>query len=84
MRNESNYLRHCRRRLSYPVIRAAALGDLTAMQKILEHFENHIVRLSTRVMYDEYGHAHYYVDEEFRRRLERKLIAKVLQLQLQG
>ena len=38
----------------------------------------YIAKLSTRTMYDEAGNPHLCVDEELRRRLETKLITKIL------
>ena len=44
----------------------------------MKHFEGYIAKLSTRTMYDEAGNPHLCVDEELRRRLETKLITKIL------
>ena len=44
----------------------------------LKHYEGYIAALSTRKLYDECGNAHYCVDETLRRRLETKLITKIL------
>ena len=40
--------------------------------------DRYIARLSMRELYDEYGNPHLCVDEELRRRLETKLITKLL------
>ena len=40
------------------------------------------VILSTRKLYDEYGNLHYCVDETLRRRLETKLITKILKFKI--
>jgi len=63
--------------LPYPVIVSAVSGNVDAINMVLEHFTGFIVTLSTRTMYDEQGTPHAYVDEELRRRLETKLIAKI-------
>lgn len=63
--------------LPYPVIAAAVSGNVDAINMVVKHFEGFIARLSTRTMYDEAGNPHLYVDEELRRRLETKLIAKI-------
>lgn len=65
------------RPLPYPVIVSAVSGDVDAINKVLKHFEGFIAALSTRTMYDEQGIPHSYIDEELRRRLETKLIAKI-------
>ena len=65
------------RPLPYPVIVLAVSGDVDAINKVLKHFEGFIAALSTRTVYDEQGIPHSYIDEELRRRLETKLIAKI-------
>ena len=64
--------------LPYPVIAAAVSGNVDAINKVLKHYEGYIAKLSTRTMYDEAGNPHLCVDEELRRRLETKLITKIL------
>jgi hypothetical protein len=49
---------------------------------ILKHYEGYIAVLSTRKLYDEYGNLHYCVDETLRRRLETKLITKILKFKI--
>lgn len=64
--------------LSYPLIVLAASGDVDAINTILKHYEGYIAALSTRQLYDESGNMHFGVDEVLRRRLETKLITKIL------
>ena len=64
--------------LPYPVIVLAAGGDVDAINAVLRHYEGYIAALSTRQLYDEYGNPHLCVDKELRRRLETKLITKIL------
>lgn len=64
--------------LPYSTIEAAASGDVEAINVILARFSRHICALSTRTLYDENGMPHLCVDEEMRRRLETKLITKIL------
>lgn len=64
------------------VIQAASLGDVDAINIVLKHYEGYIAKLSTRTLYDEYGQPHYCVDETLRRRLETKLITKVLNFEI--
>lgn len=45
---------------------------------VLKHYEGYIAALATRRLYDEYGNSHYCVDENLRRRLETKLITRIL------
>jgi len=66
------------RLLPYPVIVAAAHGDVDAINAVLKHYEGYICALSTRRLYDENGQPHLCVDEGLRCRLEAKLTAKIL------
>lgn len=47
-----------------------------------QHYEGYIITLSTRKLYDEGGQVHYCVDETLRRRLETKLITKILDFEV--
>lgn len=71
-----------RRLLPMEVIRSASSGDVEAIQKVLKHYEGYIAKLATRKLYDEYGNSYYCVDEMLRRRLETKLITKVLDFKI--
>ncbi|WP_195612533.1 helix-turn-helix domain-containing protein [[Clostridium] symbiosum] len=64
--------------LPYPVIVLAASGDVDAINAVLKHYEGYIAALSTKQLYDASGTAHLCVDEALRRRLETKLITKIL------
>ncbi len=75
--NESN-LSGKTRLLPYDTIVAATKGDVDAINTVLKHFESYIIVLSTRRLSDEYGNTVLYVDDDLRRRLETKLITKVL------
>ena len=63
---------------SFHIIKAASEGDVEAINVVLKHYEGYIASLSTRMLFDEYGQVHYCVDETLRRRLETKLITKIL------
>jgi hypothetical protein len=64
--------------LSYPTIVLASGGDVDAINAVLKHYEGYIAALSTRQLYDESGNQHLCVDEALRRRLETKLITKIM------
>lgn len=66
------------RLLPFSVIQKATGGDVEAINAVLKHYEGYIAKLSLRELHDEYGNAHLCVDEELRRRLETKLITKIL------
>jgi len=64
--------------LPYSVIVLAAGGDVDAINTVLKHYEGYICALSVRQLYDDYGNVVDYVDDSLRRRLETKLITKIL------
>lgn len=68
--------------LPYETIEAATRGDITAINSVLAHFEGYIATLATRTLYDEHGCPCQYLDPELKRRLETKLIVRVLKFRL--
>lgn len=64
--------------LPFPVIVAASHGDVDAINAVLSHYERYIYALATKRLYDEDGQPYMCVDEGLRRRLETKLITKIL------
>ena len=68
--------------LPFEVIRAASSGNVGAIQVVLKHYEGYIAKLATRKFFDEYRHSYNCVDEALRKRLETKLITKVLDFKI--
>lgn len=68
--------------LPYETIEAATRGDITAINSVLAHFEGYIATLATRTLYDEHGCPYQYLDPELKRRLETKLIVRVLRFKI--
>ena len=64
--------------LPFHIIKAASEGDVSAINAVLKHYEGYIINLSTRKVYDEIVQVHYCIDDTMRRRLETKLITKIL------
>ena len=64
--------------LSYPLIVLASSGEVDAFIAVLNLYEGYFAVLSTRQLYDVSGYPHFCVDEVLRRRLETKLITKIL------
>ena len=64
--------------MPFSVIQEATGGDVNAINLVLKHYTAYIARLSLREFYDEYGNSQLCADEELRRRLETKLITKIL------
>ena len=62
----------------YPIITQAISGDVDAINQILQHYDRYISVLSTRTLYDDAGMPHVCIDEELKRRLETKLITKII------
>lgn len=63
--------------LPYPIISRATKGDAQAINKVLKHYESYILALSSKIYYDHTG-AHFCIDQDLVRRLETKLITKIL------
>ena len=70
--------------LPYSVIEAAASGNVDAINAVLKHYERYIAALATRTLYDENGNPHLCVDEEMKRRLETKLITRILTFKVES
>ena len=68
--------------LSFPIIAAAINGNVDAINVVVKHYAGYITALSTRHLYDENGMPVLFVDEEMRRRLETKLITRILSFKL--
>ncbi len=68
--------------LPFSVIEAASGGDIIAINAVLKHYEGYIAALSMRKLYDENGVSYMAADDEMRKMLEIKLIAKILDFKL--
>jgi len=66
------------RLLPFDVIEAATKGDSEALAKVLKHFEGYIVKMSTRIFYDEFGQSYHHVDEDLKQRIECKLVSRII------
>jgi hypothetical protein len=64
--------------LPFSTIEFATSGNVDAINTVLKHYERYISALATRTLYDERGVPHLCVDEEMIRRIETKLITKIL------
>lgn len=69
---------HTNRKVPHHIIIAATKGDVDAICYILSHYDRYIRTLSIKRYYDPFGDAHAVLDEGIRRRLETKLITKIL------
>ena len=64
--------------IPFPIIEKAINEDIEAIDYILAHYRNYIIRLSTRVARDENNNEYMYVDDDMRSRLESKLIYSII------
>jgi hypothetical protein len=69
--------------LPYTIIEAAASGDVDAINAVIIHYERYLSALATRTLYDENGNPHLCIDEAMKRRLETKLITRILSFDVQ-
>lgn len=64
--------------IPFSIIERAINEDIEAIDYILAHYRNYIIRLSTRVVHDENDNEYMYVDDDMRSRLENKLIYSII------
>lgn len=64
------------------IIQAAIEGDAEAINQILSFFQPFINSECKREYKDEFGRIHYVTDEYMKRRLETKLITKILDFEI--
>ncbi len=72
---------HNRYLLPFSVILAASNGDVDAINAVLKHYAGYIRTLSQRPFVDDDGNVHMRVDPELYRRLETKLITRILKFE---
>ena len=64
--------------IPFSIIEKAINEDIEAIDYILAHYRNYIIRFSTRVARDEKNNEYIYVDDDMRSRLESKLIYSII------
>ena len=64
--------------IPFSIIEKAINEDIEAIDYILAHYRNYIIRLSTRVARDENNNEYMYVDDDMRSRIESKLIYSII------
>lgn len=64
--------------IPFSIIEKAINEVIEAIDYILAHYRNYIIRLSTRVARDENNNEYMYVDDDMRSRLESKLIYSII------
>ena len=66
----------------FETVQAAIEGDAEAINQILSYFQPFINSECKREYKDEFGRIHYVTDEYMKRRLETKLITKILNFEI--
>ena len=69
--------------IEFEVIQAAIQGDADSINQIILYFQPYINSKCKRKFKDEFGTEQYVVDEYMKRRLETKLITKILDFEIQ-
>lgn len=64
--------------LPFDIIVKSTKGDIEAINKVLNHFSGYIAEVSVRKVYDNFGDVRYIVDEDICKRIENKLVSKIL------
>lgn len=64
--------------LPYSVILMAVQGDSQAMDQVVNHYKGYTISLAQRKIVDENGNTALIVDDEWKRRIELKLITAVI------
>ena len=64
--------------LQFEVIAKSTKGDVESINKVLNHFSGYIAKMSVRKIYDNFGNARYIIDDDICKRIENKLVSKIL------
>lgn len=64
--------------LPFKIIVKSTKGDVESINEVLNHFSGYIAKMSVRKNYDNFGNARYVVDEDICKRIENKLVSKIL------
>lgn len=68
--------------MEFFIIEKAIRGDVDAINQVLLYFQSYINAQCRRKFKDEYGNTHYMTDEYMKRRMETKLITKILDFKI--
>lgn len=64
--------------IPFGIIEAATEGDIEAINFVLKYYARYINTLATQTSYDENNNLQRHIDMDIKRRLETKLITKIL------
>ena len=66
----------------FDIIQAAISGDISAIRRIVKHYESYIATLATKTVYDRWGNSYRHLDEELKQELEIELIMAIPKFQI--
>lgn len=66
----------------FPIIMMALNGEPDALNAVLCHYHNYIMKSSEKRLRDEYGNVYYFSDEHISKEIKLKLLAKIMQFQI--
>ncbi|EOS39030.1 hypothetical protein C808_02347 [Lachnospiraceae bacterium M18-1] len=69
--------------IEFDIIQAAIQGDADSINQIITYFQPYINATCKRKFKDDFGNKLYVTDEYMKRRLETKLITKILDFKIQ-
>lgn len=69
--------------LEFEIIEVAISGDADSINQVVSYFQAFIESKCRRKYKDEFGRIHYEIDEYMKRRMETKLITKILDFSIQ-
>lgn len=64
--------------LPFEIIVKSTKGDVESINEVLNHFSGYIAKMSVRKNYDNFGNVRCVVDEDICKRIENKLVSKIL------
>lgn len=64
--------------LSFDIIAKSAKSDIESIKEVLRHFSGYIAKMSVKKTYDNFGNVKYIVDQDISKRIENKLVSKIL------
>ena len=64
--------------LPFSIIVKATNCDINAISKVLKHYDDYILALSTWSSYDKYGNTRVHIDEYLHSELRNKLVTRIL------
>ena len=72
-----------RKPVDFEIIQAAIQGDADSINQVVSYFQPYINARCKRKFKDEFGNVQYVTDEYMKRRMETKLITKILDFKIQ-